>query len=131
MEEYGEKWTLIAEEYDQLKETTSTFVDTNKYGLNFSATAGSKDKLGASLGASGEFTKQTTISYKTNDGNDALGSAFVRFTDPVITRRKNPETLTWQWEGVEYPIVIPGETQTYELTTGSLLISFEAVRVAQ
>ncbi len=121
MEEYGDKWTLLTEEYDQTTEITKVFKDTNKFGFNFSANAGSKEKLGASLGAMGEFSKETNITYKTTDQNDALGQAYVRYTDPILTG-----------SGTMFPgttFNIPYRT-TYQATTGSLKISFETVRVA-
>lgn len=117
MEEYGDKWTLAVEEYDQETEITKTFKDTNKFGFNFTATAGSKEKLGASLGATGDFSKETTVTYKSTDKNDILGQATVRYTDPVITATGNIPFLS------NYSI-------TYEATTGSMKVSFETVRVA-
>jgi hypothetical protein len=118
MEEYGDKWTLVAEEYDQETEETKSYRDTNKFGFNFSVNAGSKEKLGASLGATGDFSKETIITYKTTNINDALGQAYVRYTDPVITG-----------SGV-LPFSSIFYSTTYQATTGSLNISFETVRTA-
>jgi hypothetical protein len=118
MEEYGDKWTLLAEEYDQATDITKSYKDTNKFGFNFSANAGSKEKIGASLGATGDFSKETTITYKTTDQNDNLGSAYVRYTDPVLTG-----------QGVAHFINAPYRL-TYQVTTGSLKVSFETVRIA-
>jgi hypothetical protein len=117
MEEYGDKWTLLVEEFDQSTEITRTFTSTDTFGYNFTVTAGSKEKVGASLGANGGFTKGTTITYKTTDVSDNLGGATVRYTDPVITYAGD----IWGY---------PAET-THMLPTGSLKISFETVRVAQ
>lgn len=116
MEEYGDKWTLLTEEYDQLTEITKSIKETTTFGANFTVTAGSKEKLGASLGANGSFSKETNITYKTTDANDALGQASIRYTDPVITGSGNV-------------IGIPYRT-TYEATTGSFRVSFETVRTA-
>lgn len=120
MEKYGDRWGLVLEEYDQTQKITKTFKNTVTFGTNFSATVGSKDKLGASLGASATTTKETTTVYESEEGNDAVGNATIEWTTPVLTLYNNNIIV----------INDPKTAITYEANTGSMKISFEPVRVA-
>lgn len=119
MEKYGDRWGLVLEEYDQTVTITKTFKNTVTFGANFTVTAGSKEKVGASLGASATTTKETTTVYQSQEGNDVVGNATIEWTTPILTHyAKN------------YVSLDPMAANSYEANTGSMRISFEAVRVA-
>lgn len=119
MEKYGDSWTLVLEEYDQTVTSTKTFKNTVTFGANFTVTAGSKEKLGASLGGSATTTKETTTVYQSEEGNDILGNARISWTTPVLTHyAKNLVSID------------PMAANTYEANTGSMKISFESVRTS-
>ena len=119
MEKYGDRWALVLEEFDQTVTITRTFKNTVTFGANFSANAGTKDKIGASLGVNATTQKETTTEYQSEEGNDAVGNATIEWTTPVLTNyQKN------------LVAVEPMVGSSYEAITGAMRVSFEPVRVA-
>lgn len=121
MKKYGDTWGMTIEEYDPTVNETLTYKHSTTVGTNYKldASTGTDIKVGGSLGGSTTTVKESTAEYKSQTGNDRLGFVTVSFKSPVITRR-TPAI---------YVIPDPNTVWTNELSSGTLILSFEAVRV--
>ncbi|MET0466209.1 MAG: hypothetical protein ABW007_23825, partial [Chitinophagaceae bacterium] len=111
LEVYGNAWKFIVSEYDPAEEITSTIVNTTAYGTNFGLDDGFIKKLGGKFGLTTSSTTQTTYTYKTTAGSDALSEGILDFQDPVL-------------EFVNPPVV-----RTREVSTGRVTMSVEPVKI--
>ncbi|TGE16836.1 hypothetical protein [Hymenobacter elongatus] len=121
MKKYGDTWGMMLEEYDPTVTEKKTYKHTTTVGTNWKldASTGTDIKVGGSLGGSTTNQKEYTVEYESQTGNDRLGGVVVSFNSPVITRLQGGE-LVW---------LEPNTVWTNELTSGTVIMSFETVRV--
>ncbi len=113
-EYHGDQWKFVCSEYDPESITTKTINVKTTRSNGFSINLGPfKVKL---FGSSSTKTVEKLVTIY--EGPDALGEAFLHWKSPVI---KDIVTMPDGSTGVS----------TNQIHTGSLLISFETVRIAQ
>ncbi len=111
LEVYGNAWKFIVSEYDPAEEITTTIVNTTQYGTNFGLEDGFIKKIGGKFGLNASSTTQTTYTYKTTAGSDALSEGILDFQDPVLE------------------MVNSSEVRTREVSTGRVTMSVEPVKI--
>lgn len=119
MQKYGDTWGMVIEEYDLTVNETLTYKHVTTVGTNFEVKAGEPTKVGGTFGVTTTNVKESTAEYKSQTGNDRLGNVRVSYKSPVITSLTVPGPLSAD----------PGTVRTNELSSGSLILSFETVRV--
>ena len=121
MKQNGAEWRIRAFEYDPKTVKTTETTREVVIGTNFKAgvNGGEIVKFDLGFGTTRTETKKVTEKYETTLESNQLGEASVLWASPVITN------IT------KLPFISTRVGVSSQLNTGSLVISFETVRISQ
>jgi len=115
LKDLPKKYKVTVEEIDTGTQTTQTDSSTYRFATNISTTIESNavinTKIGFGYGITEETTRQSSVSYTSYSNNDNLGSAWVEYTDPIITNIPNPVCGIYCYTtGIVDFMIIPSQT---------------------
>lgn len=115
LKDYPKKYKVSVEEIDTGTQTTIVDTNTYRYATNITTTyeGGSQQntKIGYGYGVTNETTHQHSVTYSSVSNSDNLGSAWVEYTDPIITNYPNPVAKIYCYStGLVDFMIIPSQT---------------------
>ena len=128
MQTNGNEWWLKVFEFDPITTVTRESTREVTIGTNFKVdvSTGTSTKVGLGFGAERTEKRTVTEKYETTLESNQLGEAKVQWISPVLT-----DSWGERPSNNLFIPTIPKGYFTYQLTTGSVIFSFEVVRISQ